>query len=86
MKKRNTLIDIILIAIITSILTAGSSFFLTKNELSEEQKYWKERLKKERLINIQDRQIAILEDVNSRVLELEVLAREIKITAAEFCT
>lgn len=76
--------EIFYTAIFTSILTLGSSYFIMKSQLSEEQKYWSQRLQTERSLNILDKKVAIFEEVNAGILESEVLAKEIKIGLSTF--
>ena len=75
--------DILFTAIITSLFAALfaalSSYFLTSHQLKKEQDYWENRFARERLLAIQDKQMNIYEDVNSKILEAMVLAKEIKI-------
>ena len=82
--KKHSISEILLTALITAIITSICSFLLTRNQLSKEQEYWEKRLSKERSINILDKQISLFEEVNSRILELEVMAKEIKILAPVF--
>ena len=82
--RKYSISEILLTALITVIITSICSFLLTRNQLSKEQEYWEKRLAKERTINILDKQISLFEEINSKILELEVMAKEIKILATAF--
>jgi len=84
MSKKYNLSEIVLTAVITAILTSVSSFILTRSQLSQEQVYWEQRLQKERLVEMLDRQIALYEEINTGILNTESLARELKIRGSEF--
>lgn len=78
------LIKIFLTALITSILTLVSSYFLMFSQLEKEQEYWITRMKTERLQEMLDRQIKLYEEINNGVLSIEVLAKDFKISATDF--
>jgi len=82
--RKHSISEILLTALITAVITSICSFLLTRNQLSKEQEYWEKRLLKERAINILDKQISLFEEVNSMILELQILTKEIKILAAKF--
>ena len=83
-KRKIEFRHMIIIAVLTCVLTALFTFLLTIIQLRTEQKYWEKRLITERLLELQNRQITTLEDINSSILELEILAKEMKILTAEF--
>ena len=83
-KWNKDLVKIFLTALITSILTLGSSYFLMFSQLEKEQEYWITRLKTERLQVLLDREIKLFEDINTSILIIEVLAKDFKISAIKF--
>ena len=76
--------DILITAVLTSALTLGSSYFIMKSQLSEEQKYWSERFRTERAQDILNKKVSLLEELNAGILESEVLAKEIKLSFSSF--
>nr|WP_320015681.1 hypothetical protein [uncultured Desulfobacter sp.] len=76
--------DILITAVLTSVLTLGCSYFIMKSQLSEEQKYWSERFRTERAQDILNKKVTLLEELNSGILESEVLAKEIKLSFSSF--
>ncbi len=83
-KTKNELKIIILTAIITSILTVFGSYFLMYSQLSYEQDYWKERIKTEKLIELVDKQIIIMNEINEGVLTNEALVKHFKLISAKY--
>jgi len=78
------LLKIILTSFITVLLTLASSYYLMFSQLKEEQKYWKTRTKVERVQEYLDKQISLMEDINTGLLINEVLARDYKLFAASY--
>lgn len=83
-EKKFNLREIVLTAVITGVLTTVFSFLLMKSQLSEEHKYWEKRLKKERLVEMLDRQVVLYEEINKGILKAEIDVRQLKILASEF--
>lgn len=71
--------EIIITAIITSMLTLVCSYVMMKKQLSEEQNYWSQRFRTERAQDILNKKISLFQDINSDILESEVLAKETKL-------
>lgn len=67
---------------ITAILTTVSSWILIGKQLKAEQEYWKQRLIMEQIIETRNKQITIFDDTNTRLTELMLLAKSLKIDAA----
>jgi hypothetical protein len=83
-KDQSELLKIILTAVITTILTLCSSYFLLTRQFEKEQQYWVKRTKTERLQNLLDRQTQLFEEINSGILRSEVMAKDLKLYAVEF--
>jgi len=78
-KNKSELKTIILTAIITAFLTVITQYFLQKSQLSNEQDYWKERYNIENVQNINTVRLKLIEEISDGILQLEILAKEIKI-------
>lgn len=79
---KSDLKTIILTAIITAFLTVITQYFLQKNQLSNEQDYWKERFNIENVQNINNVRLKLIEEISEGILQLEIQAKEIKIQSA----
>ena len=79
---KETVIMAFFTALFTASFTAIVSFLLIRSQLYQEQKYWKERLIKERLLEMNDRQVVLFEEINSGILEIEILTKELKLLSA----
>ena len=77
-------LKIALTAVITSLLTLSTSYFIMSSQLSKEQDYWKSRKRIEGLQALSDRQIKLFEDINSQILLIEVLSKDFKLESAKF--
>ena len=78
------LLQIFLTALITSIFTLASSYFLMFSQLEKEQEYWMNRMRTERYQELMDRQINLLEEINSGLLQSEILVKDYKLESASF--
>jgi len=78
------LLEIVLTAIVTALLTFIGSYFVMTSQLSKEQEYWSDRMKKERLQVLMDRQLNLFEEVNSDILLAEVMVKDYKIESAKY--
>lgn len=78
-KDKSELKTIILTAIITAFLTVITQFFLQKNQLSNEQDYWKERYNIENVQSVNNVRLKLIEEISEGILQLEIQAKEIKI-------
>jgi hypothetical protein len=78
------LLEIVLTALITSLLTFIGSYFVMSSQLSKEQEYWSDRMKKERIQDLMNRQLNLFEEVNSDILLSEVMVKDYKIELAKF--
>ena len=54
------------------------------SQLKEEQKYWRERLKIERLQVLLDREIDLYDEINAGIYKAEALSKEAKVFGIEF--
>lgn len=77
--NKENLKTIILTAIITTILTVLTQYFLQKNQLANEQDYWKKRFNIENANNINNLRIKYIEEISSSIYQLEIQVKEIKI-------
>jgi len=81
-EEKSTLKTIIITSVITALLTGTTQYFLQKNQLSNEQDYWKVRYNIENVQNMNNVRLRLLEDISNGILQLEVQAKEIKILNA----
>lgn len=77
--NKENLKTIILTAIITTILTVITQYFLQRNQLANEQDYWKKRFNIENANNVNNLRIKYIEEISSSIYQLEIQVKEIKI-------
>jgi len=82
-KTKIGLLEIFVTALITSILSLGGSYLLTKNQLSEEHKYWEKRTYLEHIDKLIEKKTKLYEEINRQILSLEVTAKDYKLLYAE---
>jgi hypothetical protein len=73
---------ILLTAILTAIFTTITQYFLQKDKLSSEQKYWGKKYEIETIDKVNSQRLKILDEITQDLLQLEVKAKEIKVAAA----
>ncbi|EIJ0985503.1 TPA: hypothetical protein I7701_22990 [Vibrio vulnificus] len=76
--------DILITAMITSVLSVSGSYWLMSKQLEAEQDYWIKREKIERVEKIYEKQVSIMEKVNLGILSVSELLRNANISSAAF--
>ncbi|CAH6902230.1 conserved hypothetical protein [Vibrio chagasii] len=76
--------DIIVTAVLTSVLTIAGSYFVMKTQLTAEQDYWLNRQKLERAELKVNKQIEMLESFNDLVLNFDLQTNNVLMNAAKF--
>lgn len=83
-KKESPLKTIIITALVTALISFLPTYYFQNSKLKEEQKYWEKRFKVEQIQKIIDKKIDILNQLNSDILQSEILMKEIRIEAVDF--
>ncbi|AKU54695.1 hypothetical protein CGH43_24475 [Vibrio parahaemolyticus] len=76
--------DILITAVITSLLSVSGSYWLVSKQLEAEQGYWIKREKIERIEKTYEKQVSIMENVNYGILTVSELLRNANISSAAF--
>lgn len=84
MNNKNEVFKIIITAVVTSVLTLLSSWFILFKQQNNEQKYWLMRSRNERLQKLSDQQIKLFEETNNDILTAELMSKDLKLSTIEF--
>lgn len=76
--------DILITALLTSILSVSGSYWLMSKQLEAEQDYWIKREKVERVEKTYEKQVSVMEKVNLGILTVSDSLREANVFSAAF--
>lgn len=77
------LTKIIITALVTAIATSIVQYQLINYKLKKDQSYWKKRYGVEYMSKIIDKKMDYMDEMNNEILQLEVLAKDIKLKTVE---